>query len=141
MKTERDRRSIAFFTKGYHLEEEGKDSEAIEAYEKSIEYIDTEMRSPSAFFHLHTLYRDRKDYQNAIRILEKGIDYVNRFNEKKANELISLYPEYKEGILEALETNKPYPADWREKKIEPLFRPHETMLMIDILEQTKKDNI
>ena len=62
---------------------------------------------------------------------------MNTFNEAKANELIKLYPKYKDGILEALETNKPFPTDWLERGINPLFRPHETLLMIDLFNELK----
>lgn len=133
MKTERDKRSIAFFTYGYKLEEEGKIDEAIEAFEKSVEYIDTEMRSTAAFLHLYDLYREKGDKDNMRRVLNQGIEYANYFNEKVANELIEQYPEHKEGILEALETNEPYPNDWLEKGINPLFRPYDSMFMIDLL--------
>lgn len=68
------------------------------------------------------------------RILKEGIRYANYFNEKTANELIKKYPEHKEGILETLETNKPYPFDWYEREMNPLFKPHDVMLMIDLLE-------
>ncbi|MBR8706214.1 hypothetical protein [Bacteroides pyogenes] len=133
MKTEKDKRSISFFTKGYHLEEEGKYNEAIEAYEKSIEYIDTELRSTSVFIHLYALYKQKDDRNNVIRVLENGIRIANLFNEKKASELINIYPEHKDGILEALETNEPYPNDWMDRGVDPLFRPHDVMLMIDLL--------
>lgn len=134
MATERDKRSMAFFTLGYNLEAEGRIDEAIEAYQQSIAHIDTKMRSTSAFIRLYSLYKEKGDKDNMKRVLEKGIKYANRFNERTANELICKYPEYKEGILEALETNQPYPNDWLEKGINPIFRPHETILMIDLLE-------
>lgn len=133
MRTERDKRSIAFFTRGYYLEEEGKYDEAIEAFEKSIEYIDTEMRSTAAFLHLYSIYRERKDWENMRKVLNLGIEYANYFNDKKANELIEKYPEHKEGILEALETNKPYPENWLEIGVNPLFRPHDAIFLIDLL--------
>lgn len=134
MKTERDKRSISFFSRGYFLENEGRIDEAIEAYEKSIEYIDTEMRSTAAFTHLFRIYRDKGEIVKMRQILKDGIRYTNYFNEKKANELIAIYPELRNGILDALETNSPYPEDWQEKEIEPIFRPHDVMLMIDLLE-------
>jgi tetratricopeptide (TPR) repeat protein len=140
MKTERDKRSIAFFTKGYYLEEEGKYDESIESYEKSIEYIDSELRSTAVFTRLYILYRQNRDEYNMKRVLEEGIKCAHYFNEKKAKELIKLYPEHEDGILEALETNKPYPKDWLEKRINPLFRPHEVMLMIDLLSDLNKKN-
>ena len=133
MSTENDKRSAALFTLGYNLEEEGRIDEAIEAYEQSIRHIDTEMRSTSVFLHLYSLYEKKGDRNNMRRILEQGIKYANHFNEQKANELIKHYPEHKDGILEALELNEPYPNDWYEKRVNPLFRPHETILMIDLL--------
>lgn len=134
MKTERDKRSAACFTLGYGLEQEGRTDEAIKAFEASIEYIDTEMRSTSAFTRLYSLYKEKGDKENMRRVLEEGIRYAIYFNEKAASGLIKKYPEHKEGILEALETNKPYPFDWYEKGINPLFRPHDVMLMIDLLD-------
>lgn len=138
MKTERDKRSIAYFTLGYELELEGRVNEAIEAFEASIECIETEMRSTSAFTHLYSLYKAKGDKENMKRVLENGIRYANYFNEKIADELIRKHPKHKEGILEALETNKPYPDDWYEKSVNPLFRPHDVMLMIDLLENIDK---
>lgn len=138
MKTERDKRSIAYFTLGYELELEGKVDEAIEAFEASVECIDKGMRSASVFTHLYSLYKTKGDKANMKRVLEDGIRYANFFNEKRANELVRKYPEHKEGILEALETNKPYPFDWYEKGVSPLFRPHDVMLMIDLLENINK---
>lgn len=108
MKTERDKRSAACFTLGYGLEQEGRTDEAIKAFEASIEYIDTEMRSTSAFTRLYSLYKEKGDKENMRRILEEGIRYAIYFNEKAASGLIKKYPEHKEGILEALETNKPH---------------------------------
>ena len=140
MSTERDKRSVAFFTLGYNLEEEGKIDEAIEAFGKSVEYIDTEMRSTAAFLHLYDLYRGKGDKENMRRVLNQGIEYANYFNEKIANDLIEKYPEHKEGILEALETNEPYPKDWIEKQINPLFRPYDVMLMIDLLTDMDEDD-
>lgn len=134
MKTEKDKRSIAFFTKGYHLEGEGKIDEAIEVYEKSIEYIDTEMRSTSVFTRLYSLYKYKGNKDKMKEVLELGLKYAHYFNEKIANELISAHPEHRNGILNALETNTPYPEDWMEKGINPLFRPHDVMLMINLLE-------
>lgn len=59
MKTERDKRSTAYFTLGYELEQEGKVDEAIEAFEASVECIDAEMRSTSVFTHLYSLYKTK----------------------------------------------------------------------------------
>ena len=139
MSTERDKRSIAFFTLGYNLEREGKIDEAIEAFEKSIECIDTEMRSTIAFISLYSLYEQKGDRNNMRRVLNQGIEYANYFNEKIANELIERYPEHKEGILEALETNEPYPNDCSEKQVNPLFSPHNVMFMIDLLTDMDED--
>lgn len=133
MKTERDKRSIAYFTLGYKLEEEGRYDEAIEAFWESIKCIDTEMRSTTSFLHLYSIYRDRGDRDNMRKVLHLGIEYANYFNEKVSNELIEKYPEHKEGILNALETCTPYPEDWLEMGINPLFRPYDTIFLIDLL--------
>lgn len=138
MRTESDKRSAAFFKLGYNLEREGKIDEAIEAFEKSIEYIDTEM-CPS-FTYLYSLYEQKGDRDNIRRVLNQGIEYANYFNEKIANELIEKYPEHKEGILEALETNEPYPNDWVKKQVNPLFSPYDVMFMIDLLTDMDEDD-
>lgn len=140
MGTERDKRSMAFFTLGYNLEAEGRIDEAIEAYEQSIRHIDTEMRSTMAFTSLYSLYERKGDRDNMRRVLNQGIEYANYFNEKIANELIEKYPEHKEGILDALETNEPYPNDWVEKQVDPLFSPYDVMLMIDLLTDMDEDD-
>lgn len=131
--TERDKRSVAYFTLGYNLEEDGKYDEAIEAFWESIKCIDTEMRSTTTFLHLYSLYRDKGDRENMRKVLNLGIEYSNYFNENEANELIEKYPDHKEGILESLETNKPYPENWMEIGVNPLFIPHDTTSLIDLL--------
>lgn len=131
--TERDKRSVAYFTLGYNLEKDGKYDEAIEAFWESIKCIDTEMRSTTTFLHLYSLYRDKGDRENMRKVLNLGIEYSNYFNENEANELIEKYPDHKEGILESLETNKPYPENWMEIGVNPLFIPHDTMFLIDLL--------
>ena len=131
--TERDKRSVAYFTLGYNLEKEGKYDEAIEAFWESIKCIDTEMRSTTTFLHLYSLYRDKGDRENMRKVLNLGIEYSNYFNKNEANELIEKYPDHKEGILESLEANKPYPENWMEIGVNPLFIPHDTMFLIDLL--------
>ena len=137
-RTEKDKRSVSMFTMAYHLQEEGKIEEAIEAYWESIRLIDTDMRSTQAFIRLFMIYDEKNDFENMKRTLELGIEYSDYFNEKEANELIEAYPEYKDDILLSLETNENlYPAPYWDE-YNPLWRPNNTIFLIDLLEYTKR---
>ena len=137
-RTEKDKRSISMFTMAYHLQEAGRIEEAIEAYWESIRLIDTDMRSTQAFLRLFMIYDERNDFENMKRAIELGIEYSDYFNIKEANELIEAFPEYKDDILLSLETNENlYPAPYWDKD-NPLWRPNNTILLIDLLEYAKK---
>lgn len=136
--TESDKRSRSMFTMAYHLQEDGKIDEAIEAYWESIRLIDTFMCSTQAFSRLFSLYDERGDFENAKRVLELGIEYSNYFNQREANELFDMFPEYKDDILLSLETNENLypPLYWDEYN--PLWRPNSTIQLIDLLEYVKR---
>lgn len=137
-RTEKDKRSVSMFTMAYNLQEEGKIEEAIEAYWESIRLIDTDMRSTLAFLRLYMIYNEKNDFENMKRTLELGIEYSDYFNKKEANELIEAFPEYKDNILLSLETNENlYPAPYWDK-YNPLWRPNDTIFLIDLLENVKK---
>ena len=137
-RTDDDKRSIAMFTFAYHLEEDGKYDEAIEAYWESIKLIDTEMRSLSAFWHLINLYDSKKDIENLKFTFEIALEYSNYFNQKEANDLIDMFPQYKDDILLCLETNENfYPSPYWDK-YNPLWRPNNTMLLIEHYEYMKE---
>lgn len=126
------------FTMAYHLEEEGKIDKAIEAYWASIKLIDTDMRSTQVFLRLFGLYDKKGDYNNMVKIINLGIKYSNFFNKKEAHELIEVYPEYKDDILLCLETNENlHPSPYWDK-YNPLWRPNNTIFLIDLLEYAKE---
>lgn len=137
-RTEKDKRSVSMFAMGCRLQEEGRTEEAIEAYWESIRLIDTDMRSIQSFLRLFRIYDEKNDFENMKRVIEIGIEYSDYFNEKEANELIDTFPEYKDDILLSLETNENlYPAPYWDE-YNPLWRPNNTILLIDLLEYTKK---
>lgn len=136
-RTEKDKRSRSMFELGSRLQNDGRYDDAIEAYWESIRLMDTESIYP-AFLRLFKLYDKKGDFENIKRTLELGIEYSDYFNEKEANELIEMFPEYKDDILLSLETNENlYPAPYWDE-YNPLWRPNSTILLIDLLEYAKK---
>nr|DAL67131.1 MAG TPA: Tetratricopeptide repeat [Bacteriophage sp.]DAR34590.1 MAG TPA: Tetratricopeptide repeat [Caudoviricetes sp.] len=137
-RTESDKRSVSMFSMACRLQDEQRYDEAIEAYWESIRLIDKDMRSTQAFLRLGLLYDERGDFENMKHVLELAIEYSDYFNQKEANELILMFPEYKDDILLSLETNENlYPSPyWNEYN--PLWRPNNTILLIDLLEYAKR---
>lgn len=126
------------FTAAWHKFWEEKDYDAAEElYIHSIDNFDNFIIS-SAFIELSEIYKKRNDRARAEDTLRLGIKMSNEYNEKEANRLTKKFPQYKDDFEECLETCEPFPKDWLEKNSNPLFRPDNTLFLIDLLDDLEE---
>lgn len=72
---------------GFRFYRYRNDREAIKCFEKCLEYS---YPSWAAFYKLMDIYRERKDYKNEIRVIERSIEILE--NDNAENGHISEYP-------------------------------------------------
>ena len=89
--------------KGIKLEKEGDVDAAIKAYEENIA-----LKQPAlhAYWRLIKLYRKRRDYENELRIINIAIKIFMEENERRANLALEDHPEWRDIIMQAMETNE-----------------------------------
>lgn len=133
MKMESDKRAQAYFEEGYRLFHDRNDLIGAEqAFLQCIGHMDKCFVS-TVYIQLYWVYKSMGDKERMRETLETGIRTANEYSYQEAMRIIRKHPEYKEGILDALETNKPFPTDWKENGV--IFRPYDVMMMIGLLDK------
>lgn len=90
--------------KGAELEKQGKVDEAIELYELNVE---EGFDGNHPYDSLANIYHKRKQYEDEIRVLEKGIKVFSEINnEHRRKEINSKINRFKMNLSEAIELYK-----------------------------------